>query len=224
MHSEMMPLCSKEKEKNELVLFQIWLNLDKKAVDPYFTMLWSEKNLVIRENGATVTVLADTSGKIGKAQPAPPDSWASQPNSDVAIVLIELAVDGTWTIPATASTTNRQIFFYEGDSLTVDSATALTQECCLRLDPTKSVELRNSGKEVVHLLLLQGRPIGKPVVQRGPFVAESQNELQSVIQRYQRTQFGGWPWDRNDPIQVLDKPRFALHPDGREEYPDNATE
>jgi len=37
---------------------------------------------------------------------------------------------------------------------------------------------------------------------------------------YQRNQFGGWPWDTEDPVFGKNRGRFAKHADGREEIMD----
>ena len=37
-----------------------------------------------------------------------------------------------------------------------------------------------AGSEIVHVLVLQGRPIGQPVAQRGPMVMNTQAELAQV--------------------------------------------
>jgi len=34
---------------------------------------------------------------------------------------------------------------------------------------------------------------------------------------YGRTQFGGWPWPKQEQVHNRDKGRFALHADGTEE-------
>ncbi|MFN5030843.1 MAG: pirin family protein, partial [Flavobacteriia bacterium] len=34
---------------------------------------------------------------------------------------------------------------------------------------------------------------------------------------YQQTQFGGWPWPKNDQVHARERGRFARHSDGREE-------
>jgi hypothetical protein len=78
------------------------------------------------------------------------------------------------------------------------------------------IELLN-GAQVAELLLLQGRPIGEPVAQYGPFVMNTQTEIQQAFADYRRTEFGGWPWGASDPVHPRDKGRFARHTDGRVE-------
>ncbi len=76
--------------------------------------------------------------------------------------------------------------------------------------------LKNGNTESF-LLLLQGKPINEPLVQHGPFVVNSQSEIQEVFAEYQRTQFGGWPWSSHEHVHPREKTRFALYPDGKEE-------
>ena len=78
------------------------------------------------------------------------------------------------------------------------------------------IELVNSNKEA-KILLIQGKPIGEPVVQHGPFVMNTKQEIQQAFQDYQETRFGGWPWPVPDPVHDRSKGRFAFHSNGKKE-------
>ena len=90
--------------------------------------------------------------------------------------------------------------------------------CAIELQADAPVTLE-AGDTVTEFLLLQGRPIGEPVAQYGPFVMNTQAEIMQAMQDYRRTQFGGWPFADSAPVHGRDTARFAKHPDGREETP-----
>ncbi len=79
-----------------------------------------------------------------------------------------------------------------------------------------------NGPAESELLLLQGRPIGEPVAQAGPFVMSSDEELRQAFEDYRRTGFGGWPWPSTEPVHPRAQGRFAQHLDGRIEQGDGA--
>ena len=60
--------------------------------------------------------------------------------------------------------------------------------------------------------MLQGRPIGEPVAQYGPFVMNDQAGIEQAFADYRATGFGGWPWPTDDPVHARDAGRFARHP------------
>jgi len=68
--------------------------------------------------------------------------------------------------------------------------------------------------------LLQGKPIGEPIAQYGPFVMNTQQEIEQAFTDYQKTRFGGWPWDSEEPLHGLEPKRFAKYPDGKVVKPD----
>lgn len=85
------------------------------------------------------------------------------------------------------------------------------------LDAGKSVTLCN-GKTAGEALVLQGRPIGEPVVQHGPFVMNSQEDIGQAFADYRAGMFGKWDWGKPDPVHKRDEQRFANH-DGKREVP-----
>ena len=222
MHSEMFPLLDAE-GANPLELFQIWLNLppESKMVDAYFGMLWSEEIPNVEPTpGVSINAIA---GSLGDQRPPspPPDSWASRGDTDFAIWLVRLAPGSSWELPAANPGANRTLYCFIGDDLTIDG-TPVAEDVGVRLDPTASPSLKNEGGPV-ELLMLQGRPIGAPVFQMGPFVMNSAEELRQAVDDYRRTQFGGWPWSGPDPVHSRTDGRFAVHADGMVEHRDRQT-
>ena len=80
---------------------------------------------------------------------------------------------------------------------------------------TPDVDVPIIADAETEILVLQGKPIGEPVAQHGPFVMNTREEIQQAFADYRRTQFGGWPWPKPDPVHARDAVRFAKHADGR---------
>ncbi|MEO8299094.1 MAG: pirin-like C-terminal cupin domain-containing protein, partial [Burkholderiales bacterium] len=111
----------------------------------------------------------------------------------------------------------RSLYFFKGDAINVGDE-RIDRHAAIELQAGRAVELVNGDAES-ECLLLQGRPIGEPVVQYGPFVMNTQAEIAQTMADYRRTQFGGWPWTDEAPVHGRDPARFAQHPGGREERP-----
>lgn len=218
-HSEMFPLLERDRD-NPLELLQLWLNLPaaNKLSDPHFTMFWREEMPLLHqrdEHGRDIEVEVVAGELYGvRALAPPPASWAADPANKVAIWLICLAPGAQWTVPAATPGVNRQLYFFQGESLRADGRDIAARHG-LRLRPDAALALVN-GDAPASLLLLQGRPIGEPVAQYGPFVMNTRQELQQAFEDYQRDQFGGWPWPGYDHVHGR-RGRFARYPDGREE-------
>ncbi len=221
-HAEMFPLL-REDDVNPLELFQIWLNLPKRSkyVDPHFKMLWSE-HIPIRslptQEGKEARVRVIAGNFDGVASPAPaPDSWAADDENGVAIWIISLDDGARWTLPSGAPGLRRTLYFFEGETLEIDGE-PLPPYHAAEVRSENELQLKN-GMGPARLLLLQGRPIAEPVVQYGPFVMNTQGEIKEAFLDFQRSQFGGWPWDRPDPVHPRTRGRFARYAGGEEETP-----
>jgi redox-sensitive bicupin YhaK (pirin superfamily) len=223
VHCEMFPLLD-ENGPNPCELFQIWLNLPAadKMVDPYFTMLWDQdipRHVSLDGEGRSteVTVIA---GALAGLQPpaAPPNSWASRPEADVAIWHVVAEPKAQWTLPPAASPESvRTLYVFEGSVRIGDHDLEASTGAVLRTDESVVIAGGPYGAEA---LVLQGRPIGEPVAQYGPFVMNTKAEIEQAFSDYRTTGFGGWPWPTDDPVHARDSGRFARHADGAVEQPD----
>ena len=240
VHAEMFPLL-RDDAPNHAELFQIWLNLPAadKMSEPRFSMLWAEDIPVVRRADAEgreveITVVA---GALEGAEPpaAPPASWASRPGSDVAIWRLAFDDGAAWTMPAAPEGVLRTLYVFEGGELHLDGPDSpngpdgpdgpdgiVPLGTGAVLDPSAPCPVRavaSAPGGTVTVLVLQGRPIGEPVAQYGPFVMNDRAGIVRAYEDYQRTGFGGWPWPVDDPTHGHEPVRFARHRDGRVERP-----
>jgi quercetin 2,3-dioxygenase len=222
MHAEMFPLLDRGQE-NPIDFFQIWVNLPaaRKRAQPHFSMFWKKQIPVLTsadgQGRKTVVKVVAGSYRQNQAPPPPPNSWASEDGSDVAIWTVKLDAGAKWTLPLAAATTRRSLYVVRGSGVVIGGQRIGAQNR-IELEGGLDVELAEAG-EGTDLLLLQGRPIGEPVVKYGPFVMNSRAEIQQAYADYSRTRFGGWDFDRDDPVHGAEYRRFARLIDGSEDSP-----
>ncbi|PWJ54467.1 hypothetical protein CLV98_1175 [Dyadobacter jejuensis] len=216
-HSEMFPLLNEDKG-NPLEIFQIWLNLPKasKMVEPHFKMLWREAIPELSHQDAagkmtTVQIIAGRLGEVSAPSPTP-DSWAANPAHAVGVYTVKMEAGAVWTLPKTNDAANRSMFFYKGESIQVEGQT-IPSGRLIEARAGEDISIQNGNKEA-YLLILEGKPIEEPVVQHGPYVMNTQEEIREAMREYGKTQFGGWPWKEREVVHAKDKGRFALHADG----------
>ena len=219
-HSEMFPMVNEE-EGNPLEIFQIWLNLPKvsKMVEPHFKMLWNEDIPVIEhidtnEKGTTIQLVAGSINDAASLSPTP-DSWAANPENAVGVYTIKMEAWAIWTLPKTSSAANRSVFYYTGESIEIEGHN-ISARHLIELQAGEDITITN-GSVDSFFLILEGKPIGEPVAQHGPFVMNTQQEIREAMADYGRTQFGGWPWVEREVVHAREKGRFALHSNGMEE-------
>ncbi len=219
-HSEMFPLIHEDAE-NPLEIFQIWLNLPKvsKMVAPHFKMLWAENIPVLTHKDAsgkttTAQIIAGSLEKLDALDPTP-DSWAANKENAVGVYTVKMDPNATWTLPKTSDQANRSIFYYKGDSVEIDGQTVQSNQLVTAVAGA-DISFKN-GPKASYFLILEGKPINEPVVQHGPFVMNTHQEIRDAMREYSATQFGGWPWKEREVVHDKNKGRFALYEDGKEE-------
>lgn len=208
-HSEMFPLL-KEDDNNPLELFQIWLNLPRedKFVEPEYKMLWAEDIPVYRDQRLSLHLIAGSYGDLVAPEPTR-NSWARKKDANLSIYYLEMEGDSKFFLNSVSPSLNRNLYFIDGDSLEIDGK-VYSGQLSFKLDGNKETVIVNRGGPS-RLLLMEGEPIGEPMVNMGPFVMTNQEEILEAKKDFWRTEFGGWPWSSREPVNPKTSPRFAKY-------------
>jgi quercetin 2,3-dioxygenase len=218
VHSEMFPLTQSD-AVNPVELFQIWLNLPaaQKMSPPHFSMLWSAQIPHLQKDGAQLKTYAGQFPNLPPPPAPPPHSWAAKKENDLAIWTVRLEPNSTLTLPPAKIGTTRTIYLFKGEQMALNGE-AIAVKNGYRVAPTVPIRL-STTKTPAELLVLQGKPIAEPVVNYGPFVMNSREEIRTAFAEYNQTQFGGWPFASPAPNHGKEARRFAVHANGKREEP-----
>ncbi len=162
--------------------FQLWINLpsrEKMKPAAYRDIPSREIPTVPLATGGEVRVVAGEFAHGGVRTAGPIGGLSTEPQ------YYDVRLPAHATLPvATPPHHNTFLYVYEGEAAVGDEAKALPFRAAGLLTPGDEVLLR-AGDDGAKLLLLSGRPIGEPVVQYGPFVMNTQAEIQQAIVDYQ---------------------------------------
>ena len=216
VHGEMFPLIHQDKE-NPTRFFQVWLNLPSKHkfTEPAFVMHWGSETKKMKDGDKTDVIVWVGEHKGERTEmKSPPNSWAADPENDVGVIFYSVKPGGKCEIALAkgGKGTNRFLYFVEGENgKQFVSDVNVPKKYGAEIVGDKTAVLENKSEtETMDVLLLQGRPIGEPVASHGPFVMNTRQEIMQCFEDYQRTRFGGWPWEKDAMVFPADKPRFAL--------------
>lgn len=204
-HSEMFPLVYEDKP-NTLELFQIWLNLPakNKMVVPEFQIFSSSSipNFTLLDDEGKKVKIKLISGIFANYNSAvyTKNSWASIPENEVLIFIAELEPFAILSIPPSLSLISRSLYFYNGKSAHICN-TSVTSKHGVFVHPKAHLVFQN-GEEHSKILFLQGKPILEPIVNYGPFVMNTKEEIYEAIRDFQNQKFGTWEFDSLEPTHA----------------------
>jgi len=177
IHSE-MPQQSEGRMRG----FQLWINLPakEKMKDPGYRDISSEQiPTVDLANGGQVRVIAGTLVQQGSETAGAVGGLTTDP----LYLDVRLPAGGIFETPITPGY-NAFLYLYEGDASVGDDGQALDHRSAGLLSDGDSVRVQASDAEA-RFLLLAAKPLGEPVVQYGPFVMNTREEIEQAVRDYQ---------------------------------------
>ncbi|WP_306393855.1 pirin family protein [Telluria beijingensis] len=177
IHSEMP-------EQNEGLMegFQLWLNLpasDKMIAPWYRDIPLEDVPRFTLDDGVTVQVIAgSTHGVDGAVQRA---------HTEPLYLDLEIPAGVTFEQPIPAGH-NAFVYVFRGEA--VIEGKGVGQARMAILDNTPGADgVRIKAIAPTRLLVLAGRPLGEPIAQYGPFVMNTQAELQQAVEDFRAGRF-----------------------------------
>jgi hypothetical protein len=154
--------------------FQLWINLpaSEKMADPLYQEIAPRAIPQAEREGARVKVLA---GEFGGLRGPIEDPHTG-------LQYLDVALDPGWAFRhALEGDLAVLLYVFEGDLR--GAGRALPAHHLAVLGPGDSLEVQASGTGA-RFILVAGRPIGEPIVQRGPFVMNTREEIEEALADY----------------------------------------
>jgi quercetin 2,3-dioxygenase len=185
VHSEMP-----QQERGRMHGFQLWLNLpgaEKMKPASYRDIPAAQIPVAALTEGVTAKVIAGTlrtgTGTASTVTPGPMQGLSTDP------LIVDLALPSgaafDTTVPAAHTVC---VYVYEGSVAIGPDGQALEQHTAGVLSAGERIVLKGGGAGA-RALLLAARPIGEPVVQYGPFVMNTREQIKQAIEDFSRGDF-----------------------------------
>ncbi|KAL6293701.1 hypothetical protein ACE6H2_001843 [Prunus campanulata] len=159
---------------------QLWINLSRKdkMIEPRYQELLSKDIRRAEKDGVEVKVIAGetmgVSSPVFTRTPALFFDFTLKPKAQ-----LHQSIPETWS---------SFVYIIEGEG--VFGSTHASAHHVLVLGPGDGLIVCNKSSEPLRFVLVGGQPINEPVVQHGPFVMNTQDEINQTIQDYHYGQNG----------------------------------
>jgi len=177
IHSEMP-----QQTEGRMRGFQLWINLparEKLKPAGYRDIPAREIPLAALDGGGQARVIAGTLTQGAVETTGPMQGSSTEP----MYFDLRLPPGATASVPVPAGH-NAFLYAYEGEALVGDDSRPLPHRAAGLLTPGEVVRIAALDRGA-QLLLIAGRPIGEPIVQYGPFVMNTREEIEQAIADYQ---------------------------------------
>jgi quercetin 2,3-dioxygenase len=177
IHSEMP-----QQTEGRMRGFQLWINLparEKMKPAAYRDVPASDIPVAALDGGGEARVIAGTLTQRTGATTGPIQGGSTDP----MYFDLQLPAGAMAEIPVPVGH-NAFLYVYEGDAAVGDEPRLLPNRAAGLLTAGDSVRIV-AQERAARLLLIAGRPIGEPIVQYGPFVMNTREEIEQAVADYQ---------------------------------------
>jgi quercetin 2,3-dioxygenase len=171
------------REGGRMHMMQLWVNLPRKdkMAPPGYQGLEAHKfpNVALPGGGAVRVIAGEYQGARGPAKTFTP------------ITMLDVHLTAGGELPVALPASYNALAVIARGRITVDGKSAGEGELVLFGNDGESLSL--SATEDAHVIVLAGEPIDEPVVQYGPFVMTSVDEIEQTILDLEQGKFGPVP-------------------------------
>ncbi len=175
IHSEMP-----EQEEGAMRGFQLWLNLPAKSKmgDAGYDDIQPERiPRITTQNGVDVVVIA---GQFDDGQTSQPGA-VQRPDTEPQYFDFHMPA-GSRISPRIAEGHRVLLYVYEGEVEMAGQPQKLGTSRLARLSESGEIQLNTQAG--ARVLLIAGKPLGEPIVQYGPFVMNSREEIEQALRDF----------------------------------------
>lgn len=179
IHSEMP-----EQENGVMEGFQLWLNLParRKMIPAWYRDIPSaEIPEYVTAEGVTVRVIAGTSNGISGAM--------VREDTEPLYLDIDLPANSQFST-AIPVTHNAFVYVYRG-AVTIDGTSLGENRMGILANSPQADGVTIGSTAPAKAILVAGKPLGEPIVQHGPFVMNTKEEIYQAIKDLQEGRLGG---------------------------------
>lgn len=174
-----------EQEDGEMEGFQLWLNLPgkDKMKEPWYRDFQNPDLPKFKtDNGTEVTVIAGESHGVEGAV----TREVTEPN--YLDIHLPAGASFSHSIPANH---NAFAFVYRGEARIAGQQVPIKTMAILKNDANSDgVTIEADADQDTKVILVTGRPLNEPIVQYGPFVMNTKNEIIEAVNDFQEGRFG----------------------------------
>ena len=188
IHSEMP-----QQTEGRMRGFQLWINLTaKEKMKPaaYRDVPAGEIPTVTLDSGGTIQVIAGTLVQDAIHTSGPLQGLSTEP------LYFDVRLPGGASFEAPVTPGHQAfLYLYDGAAMVGDDRQTLAQRSAGLLSGGDTIGVQ-AGEEGARLLLLAGKPVHEPIVQHGPFVMNTREEIEQALADYRNgtlTVSGGHP-------------------------------